>query len=270
MKKIITLILTVIAASCLFITASADVYGDLTYEIIDGKITITDCNTNAEGALAIPEEIDGYPVVAIGPGVTVTASGISIDGANAFYGCNKLESIDIPYGVKRIGDGAFYGCANLEGIYIPSSVEYIGSYAFSGCSGITSIAVPYGVTAINPNTFDGCTSLTEVIFSEGVDYIDENAFRNCSSLTKYIFPESVSYIHDKAVGYDLLGMPIDGVVIHAYENTVPYDYAMNNGFDCVTRIKVEPFRPAIEENTINFVIAAIAGFLAFIGFVKKY
>lgn len=43
------------------------------------------------------------------------------------YNCNKLNNISIPYGIHNIEYGAFYGCDNVETINIPQSVVSIGS-----------------------------------------------------------------------------------------------------------------------------------------------
>jgi hypothetical protein len=42
---------------------------------------------------------------------------------DAFYRCDKLESVTIPKGVTSIGDGAFSGCDNLKDIYYTGSSQ---------------------------------------------------------------------------------------------------------------------------------------------------
>ena len=79
--------------------------GELSYEVGDAEVTITDCDETTEGDLEIPAEIEGLPVT-------------------------------------RIGEGAFFPCAGLTSITIPESVNSIGEGAFDGCSSITSIT-PY-------------------------------------------------------------------------------------------------------------------------------
>ena len=60
------------------IEADAATYGDLTYTVSDGKVTITDCNTSA-ASVTIADTIDGYPVTSI--------------GSSAFYNCTSLETV---------------------------------------------------------------------------------------------------------------------------------------------------------------------------------
>ena len=126
--------------------AEAATYGALTYEVSNGKVTITDCATSASGVLIIPSSIDGYLVTSIGD--------------RAFFFCAGLTSVTIPNSVTSIGDWAFYGCTGLTSITIPDSVTSIGDYAFSGCTGLVSVTIPDSVTSIGYGTFLGCTGLT--------------------------------------------------------------------------------------------------------------
>ena len=80
----LVLVLSVLSSSVL-----AGTLGDLTYEIADGQVTITDCNEAAAGELIIPDEIEGLPVTSIGD--------------RAFWGCYRLTSITIPDSVTSIG-----------------------------------------------------------------------------------------------------------------------------------------------------------------------
>lgn len=80
-----------------------------TYEILDGKVTITGVNTAVGGELTIPAVLDGCPVVAI--------------GELAFKDCTDITCIAIPESVLTIGDNAFLRCAGL------ANVKYGGTQA---------------------------------------------------------------------------------------------------------------------------------------------
>ena len=73
--------------------------------------------------------------------VTLPDTLTSID-ENAFYECEKLESVIIPNGVKSIGKSAFEGCRKLKSITIPESIESIGTNAFFDCIAMTSATLP--------------------------------------------------------------------------------------------------------------------------------
>ena len=65
---------------------------------------------------------------------------MTVIGATAFSGCEKLASIIIPEGVTRIECQLFMSCASLVSIYIPRSVEFIDSYVFNGCTSLVNIS----------------------------------------------------------------------------------------------------------------------------------
>lgn len=66
--------------------------------------------------------------------LTVTKIGIQ-----AFFGCSRLLSVELPAGLKTIGMLAFEGCRHLNSITIPASVDCINYRAFAKCYGLTSI-----------------------------------------------------------------------------------------------------------------------------------
>ena len=178
---------------------------NLKYEIKDGTVTITDCDTSASGELEIPDTIDGNPVAII--------------GEFTFRFCTDLTSITIPDSVTSIGGSAFSDCANLTSIEvgagnvnytgvngvlfnaektmlltypegktdanytIPNSVTSIGKRAFFKCNSLTSITIPASVTSIDRYAFGLCNSLTSITIPASVTSIGERAFMDCSSLT---------------------------------------------------------------------------------------
>ncbi len=123
------------------------------------------CGTNETNdeitEYVIPDEIDGYPVVAVG----------SLAFANKF---NNLEKIVIPNTVKKIGRGAFQSLDSLKTIAFShpeerSQLQYLAS-----------------------NAFWKCVSLEEVTCFENSDlnFMDEGVFSDCTSLRKFVFPNN--------------------------------------------------------------------------------
>ncbi len=138
------------------LNASAGTYGDLTYEITDGEVTITGCNKSAT-TVEIPSEIEGCPVTSI-------------------------------------GDQAFSFCENLTSITIPDSVADIDEYAFGKCTSLTSVTIPDSVTSIGVGVFEKCTSLTSITIPDSVTSIGDMAFLDCDSLKSITIPDSVTSI----------------------------------------------------------------------------
>ena len=82
-------------------------------------------------------------------------------GDLAFYGCAKLEEVNIPDGVTQIGEGAFCWNLKLHKINIPSSVTRIEGSAFDSAP-LDSIDIPAGVTFIGRNAFWNNRNLKKV------------------------------------------------------------------------------------------------------------
>ena len=219
MKKILSLILALVATTCLWaydfqsgdlyynITSSSALYTvELTYEK-----NYSDHNYYRLATATIPETVNyngtTYSVTSIGcyafspcsslTSITIPNSVTSI-GCYAFSRCSSLTSITIPNSVTSIGDHAFYACSSLTSITIPNSLTSIGDYAFSRCSSLSSITIPNSVTSIGDWAFWSCSALTSVTIPNSVTSIGNSAFSDCSSLTSITIPNSVTSIGKEA------------------------------------------------------------------------
>mgnify|MGYP000854409752 CR=1 FL=1 len=137
--------------------------GGLTYQVNDDgeSCTVVSYDNSVDKDLIVPDSVNGLAVTGV--------------AEKAFYNCTKLESIQLPTGIKKIQAHTFEGCENLENLVIPGNVESISDYAFYNCKGLVS-----------------------VVFSEGVRYIYSYAFGNCGSLRIVGLPKSISSIWDDA------------------------------------------------------------------------
>ncbi len=219
LKRSLSLLLSVIMIFSVFsglnITVSAEDSLDyLSYEIIDGEVTITDCEKTITSVI-IPSEIEGCPVTSIGD--------------YAFYYCTSLTSVEIPDSITSIGYAAFCGCLSLTIVTIPNSVMNIVVDAFESCTSLTAIDVdegnefyssidgvlfskdkrqliiypcgkgsaynmPAGVTSIGDMAFYYCKNLTSISLPDSVNSIGDYAFCGCESLASVTIPNSATNI----------------------------------------------------------------------------
>ncbi len=109
-------------------------------------------------------------------------AGTRIVYQDAFYGCSKLEAIEIPSTITWIGRRAFLGCSKLETVSIPESITEISPHVFCDCINLVSVTFPDSLTKIGQWAFAGCERLFTVTIPEKVTLIDNLAFLDCISL----------------------------------------------------------------------------------------
>lgn len=153
----------------------------LAYRVDEAEKTamITLCNTDAKGALEIPESIDGYTVVAIGP--------------SAFQKCIGLTSVVVPDTVTEIGEAAFRNCTALASATIPNAITSIKPYTFYNCV-LTDFKFPDELVEIGDYAFQQL-KMTSLTLPESVSIIGTGAFKD-SSLRDVTLPDSLTYIPD--------------------------------------------------------------------------
>ena len=162
----------------------------LTMRISGGEATVTDWDERADH-VTIPDEVDGYPVSAIGPSVFT------------FH----LSSVTLPKGLKEIGDRAFYG-SGITSIELPEGLRRIGEHAFA-YSGLTgSVHIPASVRDIQPYAFTYLSHVTAFdVHEDNRYYCDDNGvlydaaktvlmnYPLASTNSTYVVPDSVTKLY---------------------------------------------------------------------------
>ena len=131
------------------------------------------------GAIAIPHEIDGKPILAIGD--------------NAFDSCSRITDVTIPEGILSIGDYAFSGCVSLSRLEIPASVTNVGYTALNACDALGELRINSTLPSIGYKAFAHC-GVTNVVFALGITNIYNYAFADCRNLASVTIPQSVQRI----------------------------------------------------------------------------
>jgi len=143
--------------------AGCDSHGDLTA----GRLRVLDLSGAtmvAGGAKYIDSEKitlqEGYDV-------TNGETGFHFEAAEdvmpewAFAGCNSLEEISLPAGIREIATMAFF-TLDLKKADIPASVNTIGARAFYHNIRLQSVTLPAGLKEIGDRAFGYCTGIQTI------------------------------------------------------------------------------------------------------------
>ena len=174
----------------------------LEYEIENDEVTIVDCDDSINGALAVPNQIEGYPVTKIGgsafsdcdnlSAVSVPNTVIIVENY-AFHGCDSLEYVVIGNGVTVLGENAFSHCTKLKNIQLGNKVERIEGYCFNNCYELQDIVIPDSVEFIGTWAFVSCNKLQTITIGKGLKEVDEWAFYGCNNIESVYITDLVSW-----------------------------------------------------------------------------
>ncbi len=176
----------------------------------EGKTCGLSSYTGSDSQVTVPEKVQinetEYTVTSIFSRcfldnmkvVTVTLpSTINFIDGNAFYGCRKLEYINLPEGIERIETCTFRYNENLKEINFPSTLKYIGWCAFDGCSSLTSLIFPEGLEEIDDNAFYYCDGIEEISLPSSLKKLGEYCFGATNNIKEITFPSSIESVGEK-------------------------------------------------------------------------
>lgn len=148
----------------------------------DSTLTIlgTKSTYDVQGALTIPDQLNGKTVAAIA------------DGAFNSAKFNSVTVLTLPSTLKKIGNNAFRGFTSLSDIDLPNNLQSIGDFAFSNTK-IKTVTIPDTVTYIGRCAFNRMEQL------ESINVIQENE-HFCSAegvLYNKAVTELICYPHAK-------------------------------------------------------------------------
>ncbi len=138
--------------------------------------------------------------------LTVEEAGKVTDLGLVFRDNDEITSFDeLKYftSLNTICDNAFEGCERLLSVNIPESVTLIGVYAFRDCSELTSVSLPEGLQTVSGGAFLACSNLDLDRLPEGLKMIDGSGFGSCGKLSLTSLPESVEYLGPSAFAGDI-------------------------------------------------------------------
>ena len=94
------------------------VSGPYEYSLQEGQGAVISRYLGQDRVLQLPEELEGHPVIGIGP--------------RAFSGLEATSNLVVPEGVLFIGEEAFGSSPGLKYLSLPASLARIGDDAFLG------------------------------------------------------------------------------------------------------------------------------------------
>lgn len=160
--------------------------------------------------------------------------GVHTIEAYAFLKCSSLQQVGLPSTLTKLGNGAFEDCYSLRSITIPSHIKTIGYYTFFNCKNLSSVSLPAGLEVIQSSAFEKCSGLGSIVFPSNLEKIMTDAFLDCDSLRSVDLPLKMNLLANHAFGYkeDSDGgfYKISDFKIHCHKDTIPYVYAVKNGF----------------------------------------
>lgn len=139
---------------------------------------------------------------------TVTVPKCTDIEKSAFYGCNMLEEVEFPVGLKTIGQWAFINCSSLNKISVdkgdtagsttPSAhldftdmpqLNSIQGESFKYCRGIEEITTSPALKSIaGGSAFLGCNHLETLNLDSATKTLANSCFQGCESLTNLAIP----------------------------------------------------------------------------------
>ena len=142
-------------------------------------------------------------------------------GDRAFIYLDRMKTVRIPGGVRRIGKDAFYHTGleqvffagnslriiaerafkyvrSLQDIELPAGLEQIGDGAFA-YTGLKKVTLPEGLKEIGPAAFE-CTDLEEIRIPASVRKIGRRALRSCGQLRHIFIPGPQTEIGPQLLG----------------------------------------------------------------------
>ena len=166
---------------------------------------------------------------------------LEVIGIQCFYGCSKLEVLDIPDNVVKI---AGFGVFERTPIYNNAAnwdngVFYVDNYLIDADTDISgNYKIKDGTKCIADAAFSYCKSLTGVEIPNNVTHIGEDAFLECPSLKSVTLPSSVQVIGEDAFGY--------------YFDTTYYDYRIVPDFS-IKSVSNSAAEKYAKTNSIKFI-----------------
>lgn len=124
------------------------------YEIIRNNTIRLNAYKGSDRKIEIPQRIGKYRVSELGDFLfSPHANRIKNKEER-----KRIEIVDIPFGIKKIGRFVFWECEKLQAVNMPNSIISIGDGAFEGCANLSFIRIPQNAKK-GERVFKGCNMI---------------------------------------------------------------------------------------------------------------
>ena len=156
--------------------------------------SIVFADMNVEAICLDNWDSDGDGLLSYEEAAAVTDLGTVFKSNTAITSFDELQYFT---GLNNIAAQAFFGCNHLQSVVFPESITYIGQKAFQNCTSLTGeLVFPNTLVTVEDNAFLGCTNIAAVTIGPGVTQIDAYAFGGCTGInvikTLAVMPPSLA------------------------------------------------------------------------------
>ena len=202
----------------------------------DSKGMITGLNTSPKREILIPSILNNIDITGISKDVFANTditevtfeeySPIKIIEESAFKNCAKLNNIELPYSLLKIGKSAFEN-TSISQICIPKYVSEIGDCAFYNNANLKIVEFTQNsqLSSIGSSAFSNCTNLSSIDLGENsqLTSIGKRAFKNCA-LSEIEIPKNVT--------------TLGAYIFEDCENLATIHFNAHNCDDCISTSNV--------------------------------
>ncbi|MBP5307797.1 MAG: leucine-rich repeat protein, partial [Clostridia bacterium] len=165
-------------------------------------------------------------------------------GQKVFYGCLRLNSVELSTGFKEIPKDTFAYCSSITTVTVPESVNVIHNGAFRNCTALSSvifsgtrtgedesliigtvttsgtprtgITTTIGANLSGEGTFSGCINLKHIDLPYGTTDIGRYAFATVQDAVQIYNDAVANGKTDYAIGLESVTIPATVKTIHMY------------------------------------------------------
>lgn len=145
-------------------------------------------------ALTIPTSVKVFDVSSCEGAINLArilfkskAGGLLRINDRAFYGCKKLDQVDLPNTTTGIYKYAFQNCDALEDITLSTSLNIIDEFAFADCKALNNVNLPESLRNIQNYAFQNDKALEAIVLPSKLQGLGTSAFEDCNALKEVTF-----------------------------------------------------------------------------------